>query len=153
MKVDPMNRLTDNQIRVVIVPTHLRWPEAATSEAWAQMHQCVQRLHDFARELDDRCIRVLQTAKLGPDQIAQRRRELGGEAADQLANYGPLRIAEQAAAKEIAQFNQREDLTPQQAQMKQRLLNALHELDGGVAATKRLVQERCGMRDRPKIAV
>ncbi len=51
--------LTDNEIKIRIVPTHLRWPDATTSEAWNQMHQCVHRLHDFARKLDVQCIQVL----------------------------------------------------------------------------------------------
>ena len=30
------HRLTENEIRVRIVPTHLRWPERGTTVAWTK---------------------------------------------------------------------------------------------------------------------
>jgi hypothetical protein len=37
-----VRRVTDNEIRIRIVPTHLRWPEASTTAAWTKLHSCVE---------------------------------------------------------------------------------------------------------------
>ena len=43
----------------------------------------------------------------------------------------------------------KEDLTPQEAQAKQKLIKARDELRAGIAATQRLLLERCRMREGP----
>jgi hypothetical protein len=141
-------RLTQNEIAIRIVPTHLRWPEAATSGVWRRLHECVQRLHEFARTFDNGCVEIEQKRELGGDEIKRQRTEVGNEALKKLANFRPFDIAEQAATKEIETLQKREDLTSQEAQAKQKLMMALDQLRGGLAATERLLLERCKMRER-----
>ncbi len=55
-------------------------------------------------------------------------------------------MAEQAVTKEIDMLEKREGLTSQEAQAKQKMTKALDELRAGIAATQRLLLERCKMR-------
>jgi hypothetical protein len=142
-------RLTDNEIAIRIVPTHQRWPKAETSIAWRRLHECVQQLHDFARNVDNSCIKIEQKRDLGRDEIARLRTDAGQEALKKLANFRPLNIAKQVVTKEIDSLEKREDLIPQETQAKQKFMKAMDEMLGGIAATERLLLERCSMRERP----
>ena len=142
-------RLTESEIAISIVPMHLGWPEAGASAVWRRLHECVQQLHEFAQTFDNNCVEIEQRRELGGDEIRRRRTEVGQEAMTKLANFRPLEIAEQAAAKEINTMAKRGDLTPQEAQAKQRLIKARDELRAGKGATQRLLLERCRMREGP----
>lgn len=61
------------------------------------------------------------------------------------------RDAMQTATNEIQKLQKREDLTPQESQAKQKLMRAMDELRGGLAATERLLLERCKMRERSTV--
>jgi hypothetical protein len=141
-------RLTQNEIAIRIVPTHLRWPEAATSGVWRALHECVQQLHNFARTVDNDCIEIEQKKEFGRYEIEGHRTEVGQEALKKLADFRPFDMAEQAATKEIDALEKREDLTSQEAQAKQKLMSTLAELRAGLAATERLLLERCKMQER-----
>lgn len=53
-------KLTHNEIRIRILPTHLRWPDAGTSAVWIKAHDCVNALQDLRRaEICDRALRKL----------------------------------------------------------------------------------------------
>lgn len=143
------HRLTDNEIRIRIAPAHLRWPRADTSMVWRSLHDCVQQLHGFARTIDEDCLQIEQTRELGRDEIERHRTEVGQQALKKLAAFRPFQIAKQAASKEIETLQKRDDLTFQEAQGKQRLMMALDELRGGIAAMERLLLERCKMSERP----
>lgn len=138
-------RLTDNEIAIRIVPTHLRWPHAGTSIVWRRLHECVQQLHQFARATDNDCTEIEQRRELSRDEIEQHRTVVGQEALKKLADFRPFDIAKQAATKEIEALEKREDLTPQEAQAKHKLAKGLDELRAGIAATERLLLERCKM--------
>lgn len=146
-----VRKLTENEIRIRIVPTHLRWPEARTSNAWAQAHGCVRRLHDFVRNLDQQCVQVEQSSKMNSQNRAQQLEALNNRALAKLANFSPLREAERAVASEAEALNKRDETTPQHMKMKERLAGAMEELRDGIAATERLVQERCGTRERARL--
>ncbi len=141
-------RLTDNEIRIVIVPTHLRWPESGTTAAWTKLHNCVDSLHSFVRTVDNRCAEVEQKRDLSFDGIARRRTEIGRQALIELESFRPFEIAEQAATKDINFLKRRDDRDPQEAQMEQKLTKALDDLRKGVTATERLLLERCKLRER-----
>jgi hypothetical protein len=141
-------RLTDNEIRIRIVPTHLRWPKADTSNIWRILHECVEELYDFARAIDDNCCEIEQAREYGRDEIARHRTEAGNEALKKLAAFRPFQLAERAAMKEIETFEKRDDLTSQEVQAKQRLMMAMEELRGGIGAMERLLLERCKMNER-----
>jgi hypothetical protein len=59
-------KLTDNEIGISIVPMHRRWPEADASAIWKRLHECVQRLHEFARTFDNGCIEIEQKRTPAP---------------------------------------------------------------------------------------
>lgn len=143
-----VRKLTDNEIRIRIVPTHLRWLDAGTSIAWRRLHECVQQLHEFVRAVDTNCVEIDQKRDLGRDEIERQRTEAGQEALRKLAEFKPFNIVEQAATKEIDALEKREGLTLQEVQAKQKLTKALDELRGGIAATERLLLERCIIRER-----
>lgn len=94
-------RLTDNEIKIRIVPTHLRWPEASTTVVWRRLHECVDQLHRFVRAVDNSCAEVERKTDLSSSGIAQQRTEISDQALVELANFRPLHVAEHAAAKEI----------------------------------------------------
>lgn len=140
-------KLTDTEIKIRIVPTHLRWPEAGTSVIWRRLHECVQQLHEFARATDNDCIEIEQKREFGRNEIERQHTEVGQEALKKLAHFRPFEIAEQTATKEIDALENREALTPQEAQAKQKLMRAVDELRAGIAATQRLLRERCKMHE------
>ena len=141
-------RLTDNEIAIRIVPTHLRWPEAGTSAAWRRLHECVQHLHEFARAVDNDCIEIEQKRDLGRNEIELQRAEVSQQALKNLAAVSLFKIAKQVATKEIEALEKREGLTPQESHTKLKLIGAMDELGRGLAATERLMLERCKMRER-----
>jgi hypothetical protein len=106
-------------------------------------------LYDFARTIDYNCCEIEQTREYGRDEIVRHRTEIGYEALKKLAAFRPFQLAKQAASKEIEAFRQREDLTSQDAQAKQRLIVAMEELGGGIRAMERLLRERCKMNEEP----
>jgi hypothetical protein len=141
-------RLTDTKIQITVCPKRLRWPEAGTTVAWSKLHDCVDRLQRLVRTVDENCLQTERTVDLSPEGIARRRTEFGRQALTQLASFKSFQIAEQAAIKDIdALEKRRDDLNVEQAQMQQQLTKALEDLRGGVAATKRMLLERCKMRD------
>ena len=77
------------------------------------------------------------------DSIARRRAELGNQALDELVNFRPFQIAEKAVSQNIDLLEKDRALNPEHAQMQQRLAKAFNELREGVAATKRMLLERC----------
>lgn len=138
-------RLTQNEIAVRIVPTHLRWPEAGASLVWRRLHECVRQLQEFVRAVDNDCLEFDQARELSRDEIVRHRTEIGHEALKKLAAFRPFQIAKQAVSKEIETLQKREDLTSQEAQGKHRLMMAMDELRAGIAAMERLLLERCKM--------
>ncbi|MBW5438729.1 hypothetical protein FXB41_29375 [Bradyrhizobium canariense] len=143
-----MRHLTQNEIAIRIVPTHLRWPEASTSVVWRLLHECVQQLHDFARTFDSDCTEIEGSRQLARDEIMRRRAEVGHRAMKQLAVFRPFDSASVAATREIERLHRREELTPQESEAKQKLIKALDELRGGLAAMERLLLERSKIRQR-----
>jgi hypothetical protein len=141
-----IRRMTDNEIRIRIVPTHLRWPEPSTGLVWNQMRKCVDLLHGLVRKVDNNCAEVEQKTDISAEEIARRRTARGRQALNELANFKPFRIAEQAAIKDIEFLKNLDTRTPHQAQMYQRMTKALDELRYGIGATERALRERCDMR-------
>jgi hypothetical protein len=58
-------------------------------------------LYDFARNVDCSRIEIEQDGKLGRDQIARQRAEVGQLAPKRLSDFKPFDIAKQAATTEI----------------------------------------------------
>jgi len=120
----------------------LRWPEAEVggTAAWDRLRECVEALRDLVRSVDSNCLQIEQNRNISRGSIAQQRARLGDQALAKLASFRPFQIAEKAVTENI-------DLQGVAPQMEQRLGKALDELREGIAATERMLAERCGMRE------
>ncbi len=141
------HRLSDIQIKVRIVPRRLRWPQRNASVAWTRAHACVDALQDFVRNVDLRCREAEQDRELSASAIARRRAAIADEAMSVLANFRAFEIAEKALAENIDTLERLNDRNPEQAQMLQRLKQALTDLREGIPATQRMARDRCKMRE------
>ena len=142
------HRLSDIKIKVCVVPKRLRWPERGSSVAWAKLHSCVDGLQDLVRSVDVACTEVEQSRQLSAGAIAHRRAELCDQALRKLANFQPFDIAEKTLTQNIDELERLNNRNPEQAQMLQKLAQALNDLREGIAATRRMVLDRCKMRSK-----
>lgn len=210
-------RVTDTEIAARIVPTMLRWPADAKTIAWDRLRECVDALRGLVYTVNVQCAEAEQDSDLSPEGIVRRRTKIGQKALSELAEFGPLQLAEKAVAanltaledrmvelpkpttnavdfmleQEIRRYvadqtspvefvlktmtdqrvmsavltapsflsglsdtewslvreRARVALHPQQSEMQQRLNKALAELREGVAAAKRVLLERCELRE------
>ena len=141
------HRLTENEIRVRVVPTHLRWPKRGTTIAWTTAHECVEALQDFVRDVDLGCLEAEQDRQLSAGAIARRRAEICDQALRKLANFPAFDIAENTLSENIVALERLSNRNPEQVKMLQKLTQALHDLREGIEATKRMVLDRCKMRE------
>ncbi len=141
------HRLTDTQIAIRIVPKHVRWPASGSSVAWSKAHTCVDALQALVHSVDAACIEAEQDRELSASGINRRRAELCDQALRKLANFTAFEIAERALSENIAALERLSDRDPGQAQMLQKLTQALHDLREGLAATRRMMLERCKVRE------
>ena len=138
--------MTDTEIKVRIVPKRLRWPAPGADVAWTKAHDCVDALQDLVRKVDLGCLEAEQDRKSSASSIARRRTEVCDKAMTELVSFRLFQIAERAMAENIDLLERRTCVDAQQAQMQQNLTKALADLREGVEATKRMVLERCKMR-------
>ncbi len=141
------HRLSNIQIKVRIVPKHVRWPERSSSVSWTKAHACVDALQELVRRLDVACVEVEQTRELSAGGIARRRAELCDQALRKLVNFKPFGIAEKTLTQNIDELERLSDRSPEQAQMLQKLAQARNDLQEGIEATRRMVLDRCRMRE------
>lgn len=136
-------QLTDTEIAIRVVPTHLRWPERGTTVVSSKLHDAVDALHALARTVDENCAAAEGNRDLSPDAIRRQRAAIGGQALTELVSFRPFQIAEKVVTENI------EFLENSQAPHleKARLSKALQELREGIAATKRMLLERCKLRE------
>ena len=64
-----------------------------------------------------------------------------------LADFRPFEIPEKALTDNVIALERLSDPDPRQALMRDKLNQALRDLREGVEATRRMVQERCKMRE------
>ena len=81
------------------------------------------------------------------DRVARRRAELCDQAMTKLINFRPSDIAEKALAENIDALERLTDRDTEQVQMHDKLKQALRDLQEGVEATKRMLMERCKVRE------
>ena len=142
----PIYKLSDLEIAVRIVPTTLRWPQSGTSIAWTAAHGCVDAYRDLVRRIDMACGEAERNRQLSSSDIVHRRAELCDDALRRLANFRPLELAETALIEEIDALERLSDRDAQQVKMRAKLKQALKDVQEGIAATRRAVQERCKVR-------
>ncbi len=140
-------QLTDVQIDARIVPTHLRWPESGTSTVWTTAHHCVDALKHLVRRVDLACFEAEEDPEHSASGIARRRAEICDQALRKLLNFAAFETAGRALSENVDALERLPDCDPEQAQMLQKLKQALKDLREGVEATKRLVRERCKVRE------
>ncbi len=118
----------------------------STGPTWARAHDCVDALQDLVRDVDLACLQVEDNKDFSSDAIHRRRAEICDKALTQLADFKPFQIAEKALVGNI-ELLERLNSEPQQTQMHVKLKQALQELREGVEATRRMVLERCKLRE------
>ena len=138
-----IQKVSDAQIAITIVPKRARWSEPGTGSVWAAAHSCVDAWHNLIRKVDLDCAEAEQNPDLSASAIARRRAEICDQAMSKLADFRPFEIAEKALTNNINALERLSDPDPQQAQMLQKLKRALRDLQEGIEATRRMVQERC----------
>jgi hypothetical protein len=102
----------------------------------------------LARNVDIQCLEFKAEAPLHQADVSRRKAELALKTMAELDNFNALQIAERAVATEISNISGKTELTPKQREAQRLLATALQDLRAGIAATERLVQERCGTRER-----
>lgn len=79
--------------------------------------------------------------------IARRRAKLCDQALRTLANFRPFDIAQKALSENIVALETLNYRSPEQVKMLQKVTQALPHLQEGIEATRRMVLERCKMRE------
>jgi hypothetical protein len=141
-------KMTDIEVAIRIVPTHLRWPQSGTSLVWTKAHGCVAALQNLVRSVDVACCDVERDRELSAAAINRRRAEIFDRTKLKLANFRPFETAEKALSADIAALDRLSERTPQQVKSHQQLTKAIGELREGLHATTRAVAERCKIRER-----
>lgn len=144
-------KLSDTQIAITVVPRRVRWPEPGAANVWAAAHGCVDAWHNLVRKLDLDCAEAEQNPDLSASAIARRRAQLCDQAMSKLADFGPFEIAKKALTNNINALERLSDPHPQQAQMLQKLKQALRDLQEGIEATRRMLLGRCKVRENVSI--
>ncbi len=144
------HKLSNTEIAICIVPKRLRWPEPRTGSVWTKAHYCVDAFQDLVRGVDIACVDAEQS-ELSAGDIARRRAELCDQALRRLANFPAFEIAEKALSENIVALERLSNRNPEQAQMLQKLTQALHDLREGIEATRRMVLDRCKIRESASV--
>src|SRR5689334_15957468 len=93
-------RVSENLIKISIVPTRVRWPQPSAAP-WTKAHDCVDALQDLVRAVDHDCLQVEQNREFSADAIHKRRAAICSAALSKLLNFRPLEIAEKALTESV----------------------------------------------------
>lgn len=97
--------------------------------------------------MDAACVEVEQSCELSGGDIARGRANFCDQALRKLVNFPAFEIAEKALSENIVALERLSNRDPAQVQMHQVLTQALHDLREGIEATRRMVLDRCKMRE------
>ncbi len=125
--------------------------ESGSSVTWGKAHDCVDALQELVRIVDRDCTRAEENKDLSADAIRRRRAELCDQALGKLANFRSFEVAETALSREIDALDRVTTPDAQQAQLHQTMTKALADLREGIDATRRMVLERCKLRERAAV--
>jgi hypothetical protein len=139
-------RLSENLINICIVPKRVRWPEPSTASAWARAHDCVDALQHVVRDADVQCLQVEENKEFSSDAIRRHRAQICDKTMTKLNSLKAFHIAEKALLDNIDLLERLSELDSQQAQMHEKLKNAVRDLREGVEATRRMALVRCKVR-------
>jgi hypothetical protein len=144
-------RLSENLIKISIVPKRVRWPERCAAAAWAKAHDYVDALQHLVRAVDHDCLQVEQNHELSADAIRKRRAVICEAAVSKLSNFRPLEVAAEALTENVDALEKLSDRNQKQVEMHTTLRRALRDLPEGVEATRRMVQQRCRTREHASV--
>jgi hypothetical protein len=144
-------RLSENLISISIVPKRVRWPEPGVAAVWTKANECVDALQDLVRKTDIDCLQIEQNAEFSTDAIRKRRSEICDQAMAKLVSFKTFGTAEKALINDIELLNGLSVRSPEQVQMHAKLKQAIQDLREGVEATRRMLQERCKVRERASV--
>jgi hypothetical protein len=131
-------RLTDNEIRVRVVPTRVRWPEPGTDSIWRELHECVDSLHALARWVDKSCTAAESDETLAVAAVREQRAAVCDKALAKLAQFSQFKTVQKTVRDTIAKSHGDE-----QRGQGRPLEKALQEIEGGISAARRMLMERC----------
>jgi hypothetical protein len=141
------HKLTDIEIAIRVCPKRVRWPKSDSSIGWTKAHACVDALQNLVRNVDLGCLEAEQDRELSAGGIARRRAELCDQALKKLVNFQPFEIAKKRLTENSDALERLSHRDPEEVQMLQKLTRAFHDLREGIEATKRMVLDRCKMRE------
>ncbi len=141
------HKMSETEIAIRIVPKRVRWPEPSAGNIWAAAHRCVDAWHDLVRKIDADCAEVEEDPQLSANGIARRRAEICDQALRKLVNSRPFDSAETTLTSEIDALDRLTAPNAQQSQMHQNMTKALADLREGIEATRRLILDRCRVRE------
>jgi hypothetical protein len=139
-------KLSDLEIKVRIVPTRVRWPEADAGAAWSKAHLCVRALEDLVRDVDNSCLDVEQK-RLSSSELRESRAGICYQAMAKLVNFRAFDVAERALCENINALERLDNRNPGQVVMLDKMKRGQRELSEGIEATRRMVRDRCKMRE------
>ena len=100
-------RLTESEIAISIVPMHRRWPDASAVSLGDRCMNVSSSCTSSREPSTMTALRSSNNERLAVMRSERQRTEVGQEALKKLANFRPLNIAEQAAAKEIETLDEK----------------------------------------------
>ncbi len=95
--------------------------------------------------------RLLEDPELNASGIACRLTEICDQALRKLMKFAPFEIATKAVTESIVTLERLTDRDPEQVQQLQKLKQAFQDLQEGVGSTRRMLLERCKLRERASI--
>jgi hypothetical protein len=84
-------RLSENLIKICIVPKRVRWPEPSSAPVWAKAHDCVDAFQELVRNVDVDCLQVEQSKEFSSDAIRRRLAEICNKTMTKLSSTLPAR--------------------------------------------------------------
>jgi hypothetical protein len=144
----PTANLSVLQIAATIVPRRVaRWPESSAGSVWAAAHRCVDGWHSLVRQADLACSKAEDDPELNVSGVSRRRAEICDRTMITLANFKLFEIAEKALSENIDALERLSERDPEQIQMLQKLKQTREDLREGVESTRRMLFERCKIRE------
>src|SRR5262249_53868940 len=110
-------RLSENKIKISIVPRRARWPDRGAAAAWAKAHDCVDGLQGLVRNVDVDCLQVERNREISADAIRARRAAICDAALSKLSKFRPLEIAEKALTESVDALESLSDRKQGQVEM------------------------------------
>jgi hypothetical protein len=139
-------KLSDLEIKVRIVPTRVRWPEADAGAAWSKAHDCVRALENLVRDVDHSCLEAEQK-RLSAAELREGRAAICYQAMAKLVSFRAFEVAERAVSGSISALERLDSRSQEQVQMLDKMKQAQRDLAEGIEATRRMVKDRCKMRE------